>query len=299
MNINEKNYVENFLKNIEITHNLSELFFEKLFDKIPGAEKVFNKNLESRHSKFVNMISIFKNLKHYEKMVSAYQSLAGRHQNYSVDPAWYPVAVELLVDTLDQSFDEIQASEREMFKNVFSYITTIMQSSVSDEHFVSEELSKKPEIKNFLKEVGGEDVIKQVHQRFYDVIFEDEWLGTFFYGKNKPTLVRKQTEFMLNCLGNYSDYHGETPALIHLHMFITEDMFLLRRQMLKDAILSHGLSESVAEKWLYIDGIFRDGIVKKDISECVMKCVGQMPISAKKPAGYKYQSSVFYSDDLV
>jgi hypothetical protein len=61
----------------------------------------------------------------------------------------------------------------------------------------------------------------------------------------------------------------------------------LRERILKASIIAEGLSESIAEKWLSVDHSFRTAIVKKSIDECVLKCQGQIPITAKKPINYK------------
>ncbi len=58
---------------------------------------------------------------------------------------------------------------------------------------------------------------------------------------------------------------GDTPAFIHMHMFITDEMADLREQILKQAILDEGLSSSIANRWLKVDESFRPGIVKKSI----------------------------------
>lgn len=300
MDLNDKFRVEKLLQSIDVSSYLSNKFYKNLFEKIPEAENVFADNEKSRYTKFINMLSIFKNLKHFDKKIVAIQSLASRHQGYGVQPHWYNFAAEVLVDVLQETFSEITVEEKLSLEAVFKEVTDIMRQScesLSETEFVAQEFKAKPDISNLLADIGGEEVVREIHQKFYNVIFEDDWLGGFFYGKNKPTLVRKQTEFILNCIGDYTSYQGETPAMIHMHMFISEEMFLLRQQMLRDAILSSGLSENIAERWLYIDGMFRNGIVKKDVSQCVMKCKGQMPIAPKKPIAYKYYSSVFYDNE--
>ncbi len=117
----------------------------------------------------------------------------------------------------------------------------------------------------FLAEIGGEEKITRVHQRFYDVIFEHPWLGQFFSGKPKVTLIMKQTQFMVAAFNGPNNYLGDTPAFIHMHMFITEEISDLRSQLLKDAILAEGLSESIAEHWLAVDNAFRPSIVKNQL----------------------------------
>jgi hypothetical protein len=84
-------------------------------------------------------------------------------------------------------------------------------------------------------------------------------------------------------IGGPNRYTGDTPAFVHMHMFITDGMADLRKQILRQAILDERLSVSVAGRWLKVDQSFRPAIVKKSIDECVLKCVGQVPGTAEKP----------------
>jgi len=114
-------------------------------------------------------------------------------------------------------------------------------------------------------------------------MFDHPWLEQFFYGKSKEALIRKQTQFMVAAFGGENHYRGDTPAFIHMHMYITDEIADVRQEILKQAILDEGLSEDIAQRWLKVDGSFRRGIVKKSVDECVLKCFGQMPVVAKKP----------------
>jgi hypothetical protein len=46
------------------------------------------------------------------------------------------------------------------------------------------------------------------------------------------------------------------------------------------------LVKPIADRRLAIDQSFRPAIVKKSVDECVLKCVGQMPVVAEKPTNY-------------
>ena len=129
--------------------------------------------------------------------------------------------------------------------------------------------------------------INDVSRLFFCELFHlDINFNQFFYGKSKPTLVLKQTQFMLAAFGGPNNYAGDTPAFVHMHMFITDEMADLRQQILRRAIITEGLSHATAERWLAIDNSFRKGIVKQTFDECIVKCRGQIPVTAKKPAHY-------------
>lgn len=83
-----------------------------------------------------------------------------------------------------------------------------------------------------------------------------------------------------------NNYSGDTPAFVHMHMFITDEMADIRETLLRKAILAEGLSATIADRWLAVDQSFRRAIVKKSVDECVLKCAGQMPVVAEKPTNY-------------
>lgn len=140
---------------------------------------------------------------------------------------------------------------------------------------------------HLLSDIGGEEVIRKVHQAFYDRLFKDPWLGQCFYGKSKEVLVRKQTQFMVSAFGGPYIYRGDTPAIVHMNMFITDELAALRERFLRRAILSQGLSESIADRWQAVDRLYRPSVVKQSVDDCVVTCFGQFPVEAKKPADYK------------
>ena len=88
---------------------------------------------------------------------------------------------------------------------------------------------------------------------------------------------------MVGAFGGPNAYMGDTPAFVHMHMYITDEMADLREEILKKTILDEGLDEPIADRWLEVDNAFREGIVKKSIDACVMKCPGQVPLTAIKP----------------
>jgi hypothetical protein len=44
-------------------------------------------------------------------------------------------------------------------------------------------------------------------------------------------LIIKQTQFMVAALGGQNNYAGDTPAFVHMHMFITEEMADVRENL--------------------------------------------------------------------
>lgn len=279
---------------------LADTFYADLAARLPGSRALFAAiGPERRQAKFRNMLSVFAHLRHLDRKIPALQAMALRHHGYGVLPTWYRHGQQALLAALDSHATTIGSTpvQRTAFAQVLAQVVALFEQSVDgcreQAHLTAAEPGIGEGFGDLLDAIGGPDVMLRVHQRFYDVIFDDPWLEQFFYGKNKPTLIRKQTEFMISCLDGQGLYEGETPAMIHMHMHITDEMFELRQQMLRDAILAEGLPAGIAERWLAVDGMFRQSVVKQHVSECVMKCQGQMPVTAAKPPGYRYTASVF------
>jgi hemoglobin-like flavoprotein len=219
-----------------------------------------------------------------------------RHTGYGAQIKHFPTVKTALLLALKSYLGEKFTPELETaWQEVFEEVAKIMEQAM-----VQQENSNTPYQTHhqagydvgLLDEIGGANIISKVHQRFYDVLFDEPWLETFFFGKSKESLIIKQTQFMVAAFGGENHYTGDTPAFVHMHMFITEEMSQVRGRILRAAILAEGLSESIADRWLTVDKNFWSAIIKKSVAECVMKCQGQVPIVAKKPLGYGEMDSV-------
>lgn len=271
---------------------VSQLFFRELFKIDMRLKRVFPGNVVFLNRKFSNMFASFKNTKHLEKIIPSIEKMGERHLlRYGVQVEHFDPAQKALIAALRNYFgDAFSAELEDAWNSVFEETAAIMKRAMKEE---DRRESKRPEYDEvgydmqLYAEVSGEQGIRRVHQRFYDVMFDEPWLGQFFYGKSKEALINKQTQFMVAAFGGPNHYIGDTPAFVHMHMFITDEMSDLRQQILRQAILDEEFSESVAERWLKVDDAFRESIVKLSVDECVMKCRGQIPVVAKKPLSYK------------
>lgn len=278
----------------EISPNVekvSQLFYKELFHLDIHLKNVFSGNVVFLNRKFINMLATFKNVKHLENISDSLVKMAERHVQYGAEIRHFPsVKAALLLalaDYLGEKFSpELEAAWREVFDDVAKIMEQAMAQLESSgaAQIAHDEDGYDPDL---LNEIGGEEVIFKVHQRFYAVLFDEPWLETFFFGKSKESLIIKQSQFMVAAFGGSNNYTGDTPAFVHMHMFITEEMSKVRGRILREAILAEGLSESIADRWLKVDKAFWPAIVKKSLDECVMKCQGQLPIMAKKPLGYR------------
>lgn len=268
---------------------LSQLFYRELFHLDINIKTVFPGSISTLNRKFFSTLGVLKDVKHLEKISQSIEQLGQRHLlRYGAQIKHFELIEKALIYALAEHMKEKFTDDlKTAWRCVYGDVAKIMKQAMISVDRRADIRDESQDINNddgmLLDEIGGEEIITQVHKRFYDVMFEHPWLGQFFYGKSKPTLIRKQTQFMIAAFNGPNNYQGDTPAFIHMHMFITDEMSDLRSQILKEAILAEGLSESIAERWLAVDNAFRPSIVKKSIDECVMKCLGQQPVIANKP----------------
>ncbi|MEE9425214.1 MAG: globin domain-containing protein [Methylococcales bacterium] len=267
---------------------LSRLFYRELFHLDINLKSIFTGSINTLNGKFSSTLGVLKNVEFLEKITRSVEQIGARHMlRYGAQIEHFDIVKNALLYALSEQLnDRLSVDLKDAWIDVYDDVASVMKGAMlkvdqrNIKRLYKDDRNNYP---GFLEAIGGEQMITRVHQRFYDVIFDHPWLGQFFSGKPKVTLIIKQTQFMLAAFNGPNKYLGDTPAFIHMHMYITEEMSDLRSQLLKDAILAEGLSESMAEHWLAVDNAFRASIVKKSVDECVLKCRGQIPIVAKKP----------------
>lgn len=270
--------------------DLSSLFFMHLFRLNPELRDIFNGGVPMLNRKFGSMLATLKNIKHLEKISAALETMAERHVAYHAEVKHFPVFKEALVLALDDLLgSSFTIEQRKAWQKVFDEVSAIMmmvlENSPEAKKHTKEE-STHHQAHHLLDDIGDEDIVRSVHQRFYDYIYEDAFLGSFFHHRAKHLLVRKQTEFMVAAFGGANKYRGEPPAFVHMHMFITKEMSDIRETYLRRCILEEGLSEDICNRWLNVDRSFHESIEKNSEDECVMRCWGQQPIVINKPEDY-------------
>lgn len=115
--------------------------------------------------------------------------------------------------------------------------------------------------------VGGLPTLQKVHKVFYDKIYAHAWLQQFFIGHNQQAIEDRQTSFMAEKMGGPAEYWGKDPKMAHRHMYITQELFDIRQQLLHESLQEAGVSEDLAQRWLKIDSAFKRQIVKPSIED--------------------------------
>ena len=119
--------------------------------------------------------------------------------------------------------------------------------------------------KTLFDEVGGLPTLQKVHKIFYDKLYAHEWLKKFFVGHNQEAIENRQTLFMAEKMGGSVTYMGKQPRMAHRAMYISQELFDLRKCLLEESLQEAGLSKALSERWLKIDNAFKGQIVKDSI----------------------------------
>jgi truncated hemoglobin YjbI len=132
--------------------------------------------------------------------------------------------------------------------------------------------------------LGGMPAIRKVHTIFYDKILSHPWLKTFFKGVPRPHLESQQSEFMAGLFGGPLIYGGRPPATAHVHMFITEEVFQIRHDLLALSLTEAQIPPDLRERWLRHDMAMKRALVKKSVDECEGRYRSEPVIVVEKPA---------------
>jgi len=279
--------IEQFSESMPI---LCTLFFTHLFRLDPSQTEVFNGSAVFLNRKFSSMMATFRNATRLEDMEKAIHALSCRHVRYGMRAMHLPAFKQALMLALSEHHKADFSKElEEAWHAVYDDVMAMMQTAAKQEPEWQDTNSQQHETfhhshhdTGLLDDIGGTEIVTRVHQRFYDIIFDDDWIGQFFLGKHKPGLIRKQTEFMVAAFGGINLYSGQPPALVHMHMYITDEMAIYREKILRQCIYEEGLNKNIADRWLAVDRSFWPSINKKEPSECVTTCPGQLPIMLKQ-----------------
>lgn len=137
--------------------------------------------------------------------------------------------------------------------------------------------------KTLFDEIGGRFPIERVHTLLYDKLLMHPWLKGFFVDNERWHLEEQQTEFMMRLFHGPNIYQGRMPRYAHEHMFITEEIFMIRHEILKDCLIEYGVREDLRVRWLACDMTMKRALVKKDISECKPRYYDSPILQVKKP----------------
>lgn len=122
--------------------------------------------------------------------------------------------------------------------------------------------------KALFTQMGGRESLIKINQIFYDKVYQHPWLKLYFQAVPQAHIENQQVDFMEKVLGGENRFAGKSPPAAHKHIFITEELFELRQQLLKEAFVEANASLELVDKWLMLDESFKRIIVKSAVGEC-------------------------------
>ena len=136
-----------------------------------------------------------------------------------------------------------------------------------------------------LDQYGGQEMLEKIVREFYDRVYEHPWLGKYFQHIKQEVIESQQVDFMIGALGGPKNvYSGQLPVTAHKNMFITDELYTLREEILLMAMKKVGAPKGLIEKWLQIDEAFRPSIVKKSVDDCEKQFATDEILNFDKPA---------------
>lgn len=136
----------------------------------------------------------------------------------------------------------------------------------------------------FLDKIGGRPCIERVHKILYDKLLSHRWLKDFFVGMERWHLEEQQTEFMSDLFGGRPKiYQGRLPMRAHQHLFITEEVFMIRHKLLEDSLNQAKVPKDIIEQWLIYDMGMKAAIVKDTVEDCEGRFASEEVLVVPKP----------------
>ncbi len=109
----------------------------------------------------------------------------------------------------------------------------------------------------------GEGVLlNKILHDFYDRIYDDPQLSSFFEGTTKQRSIEKQYSFTYQVFTGENVFFGDRPRNAHHWMVITNEMFDYRQTIMAECQRAHGLPEKFIKRWFAMEDEYRAEMVK-------------------------------------
>lgn len=118
------------------------------------------------------------------------------------------------------------------------------------------------------EEMGGRESLVAICKIFYDKVYEHPWLKLYFEPIPQDYIEAQQVDFMQQVLGGENIYAGKTPPSAHKHIYVTDELFQIRQNLLLESFTEAHANPALSKKWLELDQIFKPQIVKDFPTEC-------------------------------
>jgi len=131
--------------------------------------------------------------------------------------------------------------------------------------------------------MGGRESLIKINKCFYDKVYQHPWLKQYFIEIPQQHIEDQQIDFMQKVLGGSNVYIGKPPPATHKHMFIPNELFEIRQQLLMEAFTETNANAQLVDKWLALDESFRRHIVNSTAKECTPRFKTDPILDFQKP----------------
>ena len=118
------------------------------------------------------------------------------------------------------------------------------------------------------EKMGGRSSLIIINKIFYDKVYKHPWLKQFFEQIPQQHIEDQQVDFMQKVLGGENLYVGKAPPVAHMHIMINDDIFQVRKELLKEAFFEANAKPELISKWLTLDDSFKRVIFKDSSAQC-------------------------------
>jgi truncated hemoglobin YjbI len=122
--------------------------------------------------------------------------------------------------------------------------------------------------KKLFERLGGRPTLDRVHKIFYEKLYQHSWIGKYFAGIDQTHISGQQSDFMGMLFGGPKIFQGRMPIDAHVHMMITEELFAVRHQLLREALVESKIPDPEFSEWLAVDAAFKKVLIKKSVDDC-------------------------------
>jgi truncated hemoglobin YjbI len=130
---------------------------------------------------------------------------------------------------------------------------------------------------------GGRAILEKVSKVFYDKIYCDPWLKSFFKHVPQEYIEAQQVDFMQTALGGKNIYAGKTPPHAHKHINITDEVYRAREKILLESLKECNVSDTLSKRWIEIEDVFYGRVVKSSINDCQARYPEEGVLDFPKP----------------
>ena len=111
-----------------------------------------------------------------------------------------------------------------------------------------------------------------VAKELYEIVFKDPWFKKIFRNVEQEIITNQQIDFMTKNLGGPNHYCGRSPKDAHPQVWVDENIWAYRVEVLNRAFDAVDAPMEFREKWHAIDHAFKNVIINCSGPE---ECVGR------------------------